>query len=523
MCTLMDSPRYPVGIQSFEEIRTGGYVYVDKTAYVDRLVREGKYYFLSRPRRFGKSLLLSTIEAYFLGRRDLFRGLALNDLAREWTSYPVLHLDLNVGDYTSVEGLVSVISGNLENWEKEYGVEKKSDTPALRMGAVIRSAFEKTGKQVVILVDEYDKPLLSSSEDETLSDFFRSILKPLYGNLKTMDRYIKFAMLTGVARFSKVSIFSDLNNLRDISFSRQYAGICGITSEELSSTFRPGIRNMARRYGIGEEEMLTRLRLNYDGYHFSEESEDIFNPFSLVNAFSDNSIGSYWFGSGTPTFLVRKLIREKWDLRRLSGYKIKKTTLEQAGINSDDPVPVFYQSGYLTIKGYVERFGQYILDYPNKEVKEGFLDFLLPYYIKGNESATEFDISAFVEEVSDGDAENFMRRLDSLVAKVPYSDKGAAPESHFQNVIYLVFSLMGFYVNMEERVSDGRLDLLLRTEDYTYVFEFKIDSTAEKAMRQIHEKEYWRPYMASGKKIILIGANFDTATRRLDGFIIERL
>lgn len=519
----MGNQRYPVGIQSFEEIRTGGYVYVDKTAIVARLIREGKYYFLSRPRRFGKSLLLSTIEAYFLGRRDLFDGLALGRLTGEWDPHPVLHLDLNVGDYSDREGLESVLDRHLANWEKEYSVEKNSEVFALRFNSIIRRAYEVTGKQVVILVDEYDKPLLSSVENEERSDYFRSILKPLYGNLKTMDRYIKFAMLTGVARFSKVSIFSDLNNLRDISFSRHYSDICGITAGELRADFHAGIGEMARRYGVSAEEMTDRLRRNYDGYHFSEESEDIFNPFSIVNAFADNSIGSYWFASGTPTFLVKKLLRERWDLRRLSGYKIKKSTLEQAGVNSDDPVPVFYQTGYLTIKGYVEKFNQYILDYPNKEVKEGFLDFLLPYYIKGSESAAEFDISAFVEDVNAGEVESFMRRLDSLVAKVPYSERGAPPESHFQNAIYLVFSLMGFYVRMEERVSDGRIDLTVETDAFVYIFEFKIDASADAAMRQIHEKEYWRPYLASGKYIFLIGANFDTTTRRLNGIRIEAL
>lgn len=344
---------------------------MDKTAIVDRLIKEGKYYFLSRPRRFGKSLLLSTIEAYFLGRRDLFEGLALDRLTDEWEPHPVLHLDLNNRNYHSLESLFAELNANLEKWESIYGTQKRERAPEERFEYIIEQAYAQTGKKAVILIDEYDKPLLNAVDDKSLSDKFRGILKGFYGNLKTMDRYIKFAMLTGVARFSKVSIFSDLNNLRDISFSRHYSDICGITAGELCENFRPGIEGMAKHYGVSAEEMMEKLRQNYDGYHFSEESEDIFNPFSIVNAFADNSIGSYWFASGTPTFLVKKLLRERWDLRRLSGYKIKKSTLEQAGINSDDPVPVFYQTGYLTIKGYVERFNQYILDYPNKEVKEG--------------------------------------------------------------------------------------------------------------------------------------------------------
>lgn len=518
----METPRYPIGIQSFEEIRSGGYVYVDKTEFVYRLAKEGKYYFLSRPRRFGKSLFLSTMEAYYRGRRDLFKGLALDRLTEEWEPHPVFHLDLNNRNYKDEDSLQAELNANLERWENLYGNEKKDRAVEERFAYVIEQAFIKTGRKVVILIDEYDKPLLNTIDNPELSDKYRASLKAFFGNLKTKDQYIEIAMITGVARFSKVSIFSDLNNLRDISFSMMYSHICGITATEFNRMFQPGIESMARRYKISCEEMADKLRQNYDGYHFSEESEDIYNPFSLMYAFADNSIGSYWFGSGTPTFLVRKLLRGKWDLRRLSGYKIKKSTLEQAGINSDDPVPIFYQSGYLTIKGYVERFNQYILDYPNKEVKEGFLDFLLPYYIKGSESSTEFDISEFVEDVYEGNAENFMKRLDSLIAKVPYSEKGTPPESHFQNAIYLIFTLMGFYVRMEERVSDGRIDLTVETEGKIYLFEFKIDSTAETAMKQIHAKEYWKPYRASGKDIILIGANFDTSTRRLDGILIEK-
>ena len=513
--------KYPVGIQSFAEIREGGYTYVDKTAIIYQL-KKGKFYFLSRPRRFGKSLLLSTLEAYYLGRRDLFKGLALDSLTEDWEPHPVFHLDLNNREYKDETSLLQEFNANLEQWEFIYGDEKKDRAPEERFAYLIRRAFEQTGKKVVILIDEYDKPLLNTIDRPELADVYRSQLKAFYSNLKTMDACIEMAMLTGVARFSKVSIFSDLNNLRDISFVNEFSAICGITSDELDKYFKEGIAAIASQLQISYEEARLQLRRNYDGYHFAPKSPDIYNPFSLVYCFANNSIGSYWFESGTPSFLLKVIRREEWKLGNLAPSEITATALESAGIMSSNPIPLLYQTGYLTIKEFDPMFRTYTLDYPNEEVKQGFMEFLVPYYIHPESRPSVFSIKQFVLEVMRGDAEGFMKRLESLIAGVPYSEKGSA-EAHFQNAIYILFQLMGYYTRMEERTSDGRIDLKVETDRYIYIFEFKIDSTSRAAIEQIEEKRYWLPDAVSDKEIILIGANFDTATRRLDTPIIRRL
>ena len=515
--------RYPVGIQSFPEIISGGYVYVDKTAFIHMLVREGKYYFLARPRRFGKSLLLSTIEAYFQGRRELFKGLALDSLTDDWDAHPVLHLDLNTADYTDPDSLNRVLNSFLDRWENLYGPTNHDTQPSLRFGEVIRNAFAKTGKQVVILIDEYDKPLLNCVDNEPLADRFRNMLKAFYGNLKSMDDYIKIGIMTGVARFSKVSIFSDVNNLRDISFQDEYSAICGISQREVDTYFDYGIRAIADKTGKSVEETRMDLRKIYDGYHFSRESEDIYNPYSLMYAFANKTIGDFWFESGTPSFLAKRVRNGHYRLKDLDSYYIDASALATAGIMSKNPIPVLFQSGYLTIKGYDEEFNQYILGYPNAEVKNSFLKALMPLYVEGEGIDTNFDIRRFVHDVRNGECEEFMNRLDAMVAAVPYSEKGSAPEAHFQNVIYLIFTLMGYYTQMEQRISNGRIDVTVETSDYVYIFEFKINASAEAAMAQIHEKEYWRPYKSRDKQIIMIGASFNSSERRLDSYLIERL
>ena len=515
--------KYPVGIQSFEKLREMGFIYVDKTPYIFPLIKNGGFYFLSRPRRFGKSLLLSTLEAYYLGRRDLFKGLALDSLTEDWEPHPVLHLDLNYGNYDHLDGLEEILNNHLNKWEEEYSEAKSTGlSPAIRFNNVIQRAFEQTGKKVVILIDEYDKPLLNTIDRPELADVYRSQLKAFYSNLKTMDACIEIAMLTGVARFSKVSIFSDLNNLRDISFVNEFSAICGITSDELDQYFKDGIENIARELQISYEETRNRLRRNYDGYHFAPQSPDIYNPFSLVYCFANNSIGSYWFESGTPSFLLKVIRREEWKLGNLAPSEITATALESAGIMSSNPIPLLYQTGYLTIKEFDPMFRTYTLDYPNEEVKQGFMEFLVPYYIHPESRPSVFSIKQFVLEVMRGDAEGFMKRLESMIAGIPYSEKGSA-EAHFQNALYILFQLMGYYTRMEERTSDGRIDLKVETDRYIYIFEFKIDSTSRAAIEQIEEKRYWLPDAVSDKEIILIGANFDTATRRLDAPIIRRL
>ncbi|MDE6271921.1 MAG: AAA family ATPase, partial [Muribaculaceae bacterium] len=434
--------KYPVGVQSFSEIRTGDYLYVDKTPFIYQLSQEGKYYFLSRPRRFGKSLLLSTLEAYYQGKRDLFQGLALDSLTDDWDPHPVLHLDLNNRQYSDEYSLLKELNANLERWEELYGDEKQDRDPEERFAYVIRQAYEMTGKKVVILIDEYDKPLLNTIDNPSLADIYRSQLKAFYGNLKTMDPYIELAVLTGVARFSKVSIFSDLNNLRDISFDNDYAAICGITSEEVDQYFEEGIKRLAERIKLTEAETRDELRRRYDGYHFAEESPDIYNPFSLVNVFASGRMKSYWFNSGTPSYLVKLIENGNYLFRNIAPTTIPQSYLESAGLLDRNPVPVFYQSGYLTIKEYKPEYNSYVLDYPNEEVKEGFLNFLMNSYIPEINQGRGFSVTDFLIEVNSGNPEGFVQRMKSLIADVPYGDKGT-PEDHFQNALYLLFTLMG--------------------------------------------------------------------------------
>ena len=513
--------KYPVGIQSFQEIREGNYIYVDKTPFIP-LLQKGKYYFLSRPRRFGKSLLLSTLEAFYKGRRDLFKGLAIDSLTDDWTPHPVLHLDLNNREYKDKYSLRQELNANLEIWESMFGDEKKNREPEERFAYIIRRAFEKTGRKVVILVDEYDKPLLNTIHDPELSDIYRSQLKAFYSNLKTMDPYIELAILTGVARFSKVSIFSDLNNLRDITFQDEFAAICGITATELDSYFQQGMERLGDELHLNVSEVRELLRKRYDGYHFSQYSPDIYNPFSLVNVFASNDIEDFWFASGTPSYLVRLIERERIPAREIAPISIDRQELITAGLLSNDPIPAFYQSGYLTIKGFDREFNEFILDYPNEEVKRGFLKLLLSSSIPQTENRRGFSIPDFVRDVRAGKPEAFMKRMESLIAAIPYNGKGSA-EDHFQNAVYLLFNLMGFYAKMEDRTSDGRIDLQVESHDCIFIFEFKIDSSAREAMDQILEKRYWLRENAGNRRIFLIGANFDSKTRRLTEPIIEEV
>lgn len=513
--------KYPIGIQSFSLLREGGYLYIDKTFYIHKLISEGKYYFLGRPRRFGKSLLLSTIEAYYLGKRYLFNGLAIDGLTDNWEPHPVFRLDLNNRDYKDEGALIKELNENLEIWESEFGREKSDRDVEERFAYIIRRACEQTGKRVVILVDEYDKPLVGNIERPELAESYRGTLKAFYANLKSMDEYIEFAMLTGVARFSKVSIFSDLNNLRDISFEEGFSAICGITEDELNVYFEQGIAALAKKCDTSVRETCDALRSRYDGYHFSRNSRGIYNPFSLMNVFLKNSFGSFWFETGAPTFLIRLIRSQNWKLGSLAPVQISALDLESGGIMSHNPIVVLYQTGYLTIKGFEAEFEEYTLDYPNLEVKQGFLSNLAAYYLEPEEQPAQFSIARFVNEVRSGDIDSFMRRLESCIAGIPYVEKGSA-EATFQNAIYLIFTLMGLYARVESRTSNGRIDLVVETDRFVYIFEFKVDKSAENALSQIRKKEYWLPYVSSRKDIFLIGADFSSAERRLADWIVEK-
>ena len=435
----MSEKLYPIGIQNFESLRKDGYLYVDKTALIYQLAKRGRYYFLNRPRRFGKSLLISTLEAYFQGKRELFQGLAMEELEKEWLQHPILHLDLNIEKYDSIESLGNILNNALTRWEKIYGDEPSEASFSLRFAGIIRRAHELTGQRVVILVDEYDKPMLQAINNEELQREFRNTLKPFYGALKTMDGDIKFALLTGVTKFGKVSVFSDLNNLNDISMDKQDVSLCGMTEEEIHRYFEDDLRRLATAQDMTYEETCTRLKEAYDGYHFRQNSEGIYNPFSVLNTFAKQEFGSYWFETGTPTYLVELLKQNHYNLEQMSHEETNSEVLNS--IYADEsPIPVIYQSGYLTIKDYDPRFENYILGFPNREVEEGFIKFLMPFYTNVNKVESPFEIQQFTREIESGQPDAFLRRLQSFFADTPY-ELIRDLEVHYQNVLFIVFVL----------------------------------------------------------------------------------
>ena len=509
----------PIGIQNFEKLRDGNYLYVDKTELIYRLVSTGCYYFLSRPRRFGKSLLMSTIHSYFSGRKDLFEGLAIETLEKEWLEYPVLHLDLNTEQYDSPERLTSKLDLFLSNLEKEYGRDEKETTLGTRFEGIIRRAFEKTGRKVVILVDEYDKPMLQAIGNPELQDAYRATLKGFYGALKSMDGCIKFALLTGVTKFGKVSVFSDLNNLNDISMDLEYNDICGITEKELLSNFDEYSERLASNNDMTKDEVVAKLREQYDGYHFHQKGEGVYNPFSLLNCFTKKEFKAYWFETGTPTYLVQLLQERDYDLEEMSRVKADADELNSIDSASNNPIPVIYQSGYLTIKGYDSEFGTYTLGFPNTEVEEGFTKYLMPNYIHRKENRSPFLINNFVTDVRSGNTDQFIKRLRSLFADTPY-EIIRDMETHYRNVVWLLFKLMGFYTQAEYRTSEGRIDMVVKTPKFCYVLEFKLDGTAEEALAQISDKNYTLPFAVEDQQIIRLGINFDSATRNIDKVLI---
>lgn len=512
--------KYPIGIQSFENIRKEGYLYVDKTALVYQLVQTGKYYFLSRPRRFGKSLLLSTLQAYYEGKKELFEGLAMASLEKDWKTYSVLHLDLNAQCYDSVDSLTSILNDTLCEWERLYGTQESETTLSLRFKGVIQRAAEKTGRNVVVLIDEYDKPMLQAIHNKELQSSYRNILKAFYGVLKSKDAYLQFALLTGVTKFSKVSVFSDLNNLMDISMDNRYATICGITEQELVTDLGEYIRDLSETLQMSYEDLLRELQERYDGYHFVENSEGLYNPFSLLNTFARKKLGNYWFETGTPTYLVELLKENHYPLEHLTYEQATADTLTGIDTVDSSPIPVLYQSGYLTIKDYDPEFETYTLGFPNKEVEEGFTRFLLPYYAHIRSGSSAFHIVNFVKEVRSGDIDGFMKRLQSFFSDTPY-ELVRDLELHYQNVLFIIFRLVGFYTQAEYHTSEGRVDLVIRTDQFIYVMEFKLDGTAEEALQQIEEKQYALPFASDPRRLFKVGVNFSNATRNIEKWLVR--
>ena len=516
----MSNKIYPIGIQNFEKIRKDGYFYIDKTAWVYQLAKTGSYYFLSRPRRFGKSLLISTLEAYFRGKKELFKGLAIEKLEKDWTEHPILHLDLNIERYDTPESLGNILEKNLSEWEKLYGADVSERTYSLRFAGIIKRACEQTGQRVVILVDEYDKPMLQAIGNGELQKEYCNTLKPFYGVLKTMDGCIKLAFLTGVTKFGKISVFSDLNNLDDISMWNEYIELCGISEKEIHKNLETELHEFADVQKMTYDSFCEKLRQYYDGYHFTHNSIGMYNPFSLLNAFKRKEFGSYWFETGTPTYLVELLKRHHYNLERMAHEETNAQVLNSIDSESTSPIPVIYQSGYLTIKGYDEEFGIYHLGFPNKEVEEGFIQFLVPYYTSMNKVESPFEIQKFVREIRSGDYNSFFQRLQSFFADTTY-EIIREQELHYENVLFIIFKLVGFYVKVEYHTSRGRIDLVLQTDKFIYIMEFKLNGTAEEALQQINDKHYALPFETDGRRLFKIGVNFSAETRNIEKWIVE--
>jgi hypothetical protein len=514
--------KLPIGIQDFEDLRTNSYVYVDKTEYVYRLATLGKPYFLGRPRRFGKSLFLSTLKAYFLGKKELFEGLAIAELEKDWIEYPVIHLDINKTVYKDPQTFENSLNVLLSEYEKIWNIENQLEEPSLRLDQLISGACKQTGRKVVVLVDEYDKPLVNTLDDTVLNDTLRKTLKNFYGILKSADACLRFVMLTGVTKFSKVSVFSDLNHLVDISLDRQYAGICGISESELTAYFQPEIQDLAAELGKTYDETLAELKKRYDGYHFAKRSEGMYNPFSLLNTFAKKDFDDYWFASGTPTFLVKMLKDLNFNIESLENdVKVPVHSITDYRAEYKNPVPLLYQSGYLTIKSYNERFNSYTLGFPNEEVKYGFFNELLPVYIPEKDIHSEFYVEYFIEDLLANNVEGFMIRLKAFFAGIPY-ELNNKEEKHYQTVFYLFFKLMGQFIDVEPRSAIGRADAVVTTEDSVFVFEFKLteNATAEEAIKQIDDKNYLIPFTAGNKKLVKVGVEFSREERGISRWVV---
>ena len=514
--------KYPIGIQSFDRIIEDGYVYIDKTDMVYSLAQEGSIYFLSRPRRFGKSLLVSTLKNYFLGRKELFRGLKIDSLEKDWKVYPVFHMDFNGGNFTEKGVLEKWIGGYISSWERETGLKTDSEQPlGLRFMKILKFAHEQSGHRAVVLVDEYDKPILDVLDvDKNLEEDHRNILKGFYSVFKGADEHLQFVFLTGVTKFSQVSVFSGFNQPFDISMHSKYETLCGITQEELDATFREPMESMAKAYRCSYEEIRNILKAQYDGYHFSKNMTDIYNPFSLLNAFATLEISDYWFKSGTPSYLIRLLSHSDENMNDITGkYYAPKEFIDYKA-DVEQPLPMIYQSGYLTIKEFDFRRNMFLLDYPNNEVKDGFLSLVAAKYFNTRESVDSWTRDAAFQ-LEDGKLDDFRTGLTSFLASIPYTmrrkENERERERYFHYTFYLIMRLISVYTVYTEKVqSHGRVDCIVETPEYVYIFEFKLDGTAEEALSQIEEKGYAREYESDSRKLYKIGAVFSSETGTIE-------
>ena len=501
---------YPIGIQTFSKIREGNYLYIDKTEYVYRMTHSASsYMFLSRPRRFGKSLLTSTLHSYFSGRKELFHGLAMEKLEKEWTEYPVLHFDMSTAKHADSEQLLQELNLKLYGYEQIYGRLEEEVNPNQRLMGLIKRAYEQTGKKVVVLIDEYDAPLLDVVHERENLDVLRNIMRNFYSPLKACDPYLRYVFLTGITKFSQLSIFSELNNIKNISMDEPYAAICGISEDEIRLQMKDDLGGLAKKLEITPEEALMKLKENYDGYHFTSPSPDIYNPFSLLNAFADGKFGSYWFGSGTPTYLVKMLDKFGVKPSEIGRRQLKSSVFDAPTETMTDAVPLLYQSGYITIKDYNKMLDLYMLDIPNKEVRLGLMESLLPYYVNNKTPEATTMVAYLFYDIQNGDMDAALHRLQEFLSTIPYCDNTRF-EGHYQQVFYIIFSLLGYYVDVEVRTPRGRVDIVLRTKTTLYVMELKLDKSAGEAMEQIDLKNYPERFALCGLPVVKVAVSFDS-------------
>ncbi|WP_418210563.1 ATP-binding protein [Bacteroides zhangwenhongii] len=513
---------YPIGIQTFSKIREGNYLYIDKTEYIYQMTHSASsYVFLSRPRRFGKSLLTSTLHSYFSGRKDLFQGLAMERLEKEWIEYPVLHFDMSMAKHVDKERLERLLDFMLSDYERTFGLDTTAGDANLRLTRLIKCAYEKTGKKVVVLIDEYDAPLLDVVHEKENLGVLRNIMRNFYSPLKACDPYLKYVFLTGITKFSQLSIFSELNNIKNISMDEPYAAICGITEDEMLTQMKEDMGMLAAKLNISSEEVLLKLKENYDGYHFTYPSPDIYNPFSLLNAFADGKFGSYWFGSGTPIYLIKMLEKFGVEPSEIGNNHAEVSAFDAPTETMTDIIPLLYQSGYITIKDYDESIDLYTLDIPNKEVRLGLMKSLLPNYVASKTRETTTMVAYLSRDIRNDDMDSALRRLQTFLSTIPYCDN-TRYEGHYQQMFYIIFSLLGSFVDIEVRTPRGRVDVVLRTKTTLYVMELKLDKTAVEAMEQINLKNYPERFALCGLPVVKVAINFDSERGTIGEWIIEK-
>ena len=535
--------KYPIGIQTFDKIIEGDYLYIDKTGYVHDLASKYNYVFLSRPRRFGKSLLSSTFHSYFAGDERLFRGLKAGEMNKEWCRHPVFHFDMSTAKHMTEEQLVRNIGYKLTEYEREYGndPEISRDDVNARLERLIKEAVDKTGEKAVIIIDEYDAPLLDVMNDEERLALMRQIMRNFYSPIKSLDPYLRFVFITGINKFAQLSIFSELNNLQNISMMPEYSAVCGISQHEIESQMRDCVEQFANRLGLTKGQALAKLKENYDGYHFSHNSEEIYNPFSLLKALNAGEFGSYWFDTGTPTYLLERLSKNEFDETKLDNMPMTPASdFDVSPELTDNALPMLYQTGYLTIKGYDPMTELYTLGYPNREVKLGFTGGLLAQYKSRSFTSGGGFVAQFFMAMREKNIDHALSLMQSYLAGIP-NDLENKTEKHYQTIIYLIFSLLGYYIQSEVKSAIGRADAVCRTQDRFYVFEFKVDGSAEDALRQIDDKGYLIPYKAeysgasassatdrvgasassatkAGMELVKVGVNISTRTRTIDSW-----